>query len=78
MKYRVILQSGAWQTIDVEADSIDEAIDKAHGETSSLCAHCTGWGKDGVSMELGEEWKAVQVDVWLTEDEFSTTVWSDD
>ena len=55
-KYRVHLQTIAMTTVEVEADSKDEAFDKAlDGDMPTICAQCSGWGRD-TNLELGDQW----------------------
>jgi hypothetical protein len=56
-RYRVYLRTTASTTIEVEADTPDEAVDAAYGEPMPrLCAHCSGWGT-GQNLELNDAWE---------------------
>lgn len=37
-------------------DVRDAVVDAAFESTPNLCAHCTGWGNDDISMDLGDDW----------------------
>lgn len=53
MKYRVCATVSASGTVDVEADSKEEAIQVAMEEGfPTLCAQCSGYGRT-YSLELG-------------------------
>lgn len=55
-KYAVDLMSTLTTTITVEADSEDDAIEKAFDSEAmpgSICAQCTGWGQK-FSIDQGE------------------------
>lgn len=54
--YRVILKTGAYAYITVEADSKEEAADLAFEHVPYICAQCSGWGREDSSLELGEVW----------------------
>lgn len=54
-KYRVYLQTVATTTVEVEADSKDDAYDKAVNEPMPrICAQCSGWGNDQ-NLELNSD-----------------------
>lgn len=54
MKYAVDFNDWVTTTVTVEADDVDEAIEKAFDERpTDLCAHCTGWGQEW-SRDMGE------------------------
>lgn len=53
-KYMVRLEAGAYAYIQVEADSPEDALEEAFEQTPRICAQCSGWGQDGVSLDLGE------------------------
>jgi hypothetical protein len=62
MKYDVYLTTTASTSVQVEAESEDEARDKAYNaEMPSICAQCSGWGREGKSLELGDEWTVSDV-----------------
>ena len=53
-KYRVQLETIASMTIEVEAESEEEALDMAFDDAPpDVCAQCSGWGQEW-SLELGE------------------------
>lgn len=53
-KYRVTMSATINQSITIEADNEDDAIDRAYEEApGDLCAHCAGWGQSW-SRDLGE------------------------
>jgi hypothetical protein len=55
-KYRVHLQTIAMTVVEVEADSKDDAYDKALDKPNpSICAQCSGWG-GSQNLELGDQW----------------------
>ena len=55
-KYRVHLQTIAMTTVEVEADSKEDAYDKAlDADMPGICAQCSGWGRD-TNLELGDQW----------------------
>lgn len=56
-KYIVHLKTSAFTSVEVEADSREEAEDKAADATMpSLCAQCAGWNEWDPPLELNEEW----------------------
>lgn len=56
-KYIVDLQTRAFTSITVEADSPEDAYDKAlDARLPTICAQCSGWGKESVNLELGDQW----------------------
>jgi hypothetical protein len=74
-KYRVHMSATATQTVTVEADNEEQAIERAHDEgTTSVCAQCSGWGKqwsldldefevdEDVTLPDGTVFKAVELD----------------
>lgn len=53
-KYRVNFTTVASAGIKIEADSADEAIEKADEiGIPGLCAQCSGWGRE-IGIDLGE------------------------
>lgn len=68
-KYTVALSTHASTFIDVEADSPEDAVNKAlHVGGPSICARCAGWGQDA-GIELGEwdfEEGTEEGNVWVT------------
>lgn len=55
-KYRVHLRTIAMTMVEVEADSKDDAYDKAlDAGMPQICAQCSGWGSD-TNLELGDQW----------------------
>lgn len=71
MKFRVLGETTAVVSITVEAESADEAIEKAGRELGCLTSYCGNGGHDkligvslsnaGVSADEGIEWKEVEV-----------------
>lgn len=56
-KYRVFLQTTANTYVEVEADSIEEAVDASYGQSMPrICAQCSGWGT-GQNLELSDAWE---------------------
>ena len=53
-KYKVRFKAEAYAYVSVEADDTDSAEDKAYEHVPTICGRCSGWGTDGISMELGE------------------------
>jgi len=56
--YRIFFQQTISTSVEVEADSLDEAIDAAYESDqmpseSPLCAQCSGWGQ-GFSIDTGQ------------------------
>lgn len=51
--YKVYLRTVASASIDVEAESEEEAIELAFDQAPYLCAQCSGWGRKA-GIELGE------------------------
>lgn len=52
-KYRVVLSTNVTTTVVVEADSPEEAVEKAEEETDiTLCHQCNR------EVEIGDEWSA--------------------
>jgi hypothetical protein len=62
-------------TVTVEAEDVDEAIDKAYqAKPSGICAHCSGgWGKPySLDIEMFDG-----VEPYEVEDENGERVWSE-
>jgi hypothetical protein len=55
--YRVNIPKLLWFSATVEADSPDEAIDMAYEIAPSLCATCSGWGREWAVDE--DDWGAI-------------------
>lgn len=61
-KYRVSMQTVATTVIEVEVpDDVtdpEEIAERAYEEGTfpTICAHCSGWGKDH-NLDLGDEWE---------------------
>lgn len=61
-KYRVPLTGIADAMITVETDETDpeKILEKAYQEEfSTLCAQCSGWGRD-FYLEIGDYWEPVE------------------
>lgn len=60
-KYRVNMQTIASTSIEIEVPDdvtdLEEITERAFNEANfpTLCAQCSGWGKD-YSLDLGDEW----------------------
>jgi hypothetical protein len=55
-KYIVWFTTVASTSISVEAENKEAAIDAAYEcEFPTICAQCSGWGRD-FNLELGDEW----------------------
>ena len=52
-KYQVNLEATVGFCITVEADSPDDAVEAAFEQTPSLCAQCSGWGRN-YELDLSE------------------------
>lgn len=52
-KYRLFFSQTAGAYATVEADSLDDAIERAYDELpSGVCAQCSGWGRNsGISLD---------------------------
>lgn len=75
MKYRVAMVQTASTMVEVEAEDVDDAIDKAWQEApGGLCAQCSGWGH-GPGIDLAGDWEPSEVfddqnnQVWNERDE---------
>lgn len=68
--YRVSFHTGAFTSMEVEADSPEDAREIADSEFSppQVCAQCSGWGmsKGDLPIEVGDDWE---------QDESETGVW---
>lgn len=60
MKYTVTLTGTANYTTGVEADSREQAVERAQEDAPTLCVHCTS-PHTGAYAELGDDWRAVAV-----------------
>jgi hypothetical protein len=62
-KFTVSLRTYAFTSVEVEADSADEAVDAAYeADLPTICAQCAGWGRDNEpGLELNEAWEADSV-----------------
>lgn len=62
-KYRVYLQTVASTTIEVEAEDKNDAYEVAtSGRMPTICAQCSGWGKDQ-NLDLNDVWEIPDDDV---------------
>ena len=59
-EYVVYFRTVASTAIRVEADSEEDAIERAYEHVPNLCAHCSGWGQKA-GVELGE-WETIDED----------------
>jgi len=69
-KYQVSMPKIIWLTIDVEADDEEQAQEKAWDNAPSLCAQCTGWGRE-YSIDEDNAWGDVhdiETDIRLLEE----------
>lgn len=72
-KFKVRFIPHADLTVTVEAENVDEAIDKAYQDKpSGICAHCSGgWGKPySLDVEMFDG-----VEPYEVEDEYGKRVW---
>lgn len=54
-KYTVHFQQAVSLSLDVEAESPEDAIEEAHEEgVPGVCAQCSGWGKNWSRDDDGE------------------------
>jgi hypothetical protein len=58
--YTVYLKTFAETSVKVEAEDPDEAPDKAYDVRPTICAQCSGWGRN-YNLELGDVWEAYEV-----------------
>jgi hypothetical protein len=67
-KYVVAFSTHAATYVEVEADSPEEARERADEtfEAPFICAQCSGWGQS-TNLELGDSWEQDESDggVWL-------------
>jgi len=58
-RYRVYMQSTASTHVEVEADSVEEAVEAAYGaEKPHICAICAGMGySSNPPLDLDDEWQ---------------------
>lgn len=62
--YSIGFRTGAFTTVTIEADNLDQALEEAYKEGfPSLCGQCAGSGRDQ-SMDLGDDWEVVPDDVY--------------
>jgi hypothetical protein len=62
VKYTVYFRTMAGTSVQVEAENEDEARDKAYDASMpTICAQCSGWGRPGVYLELGDDWEVTEV-----------------
>lgn len=55
---------------DLTLDDLRETVeDAAHDKAPIICAQCSGWGQDDVSLDLGDEWNVSD------EPEYPDTSW---
>lgn len=55
--YIIYLSTGASASVEVEADDLDQAYERAHDLAPRICAQCSGWGQS-YSLDLGDDWEA--------------------
>lgn len=74
-KFKVLLTAAAEAVITVEAADEEEAREAAFDHGPAICAQCSGWGKRGVTLDIGEwdvptndDGSDVEGGVWLAED----------
>lgn len=61
-RYAVHLTSNASATLYVEADSKEEAEEKALNDgVPGICAQCAGYGREN-SLEVGDDWDVNEVE----------------
>ena len=58
--YKVFFSTTASTCFTVEADSKEDAVERAYDEAEfpTICAQCSGWGRDDQHLELGDVWEA--------------------
>jgi hypothetical protein len=57
-KYIVYLTTVASTSVEVEAEDSEDAAEKAgSADMPTICAQCSGWGRDGTYLELGDVWE---------------------
>lgn len=56
-RYRILMKTTAFATVDVDADDLESAIEAAINEAPAICARCGGWGRDDFSLDLDGEWE---------------------
>lgn len=55
-QYRIYFRQSASASVEVEADSFEEAVDLAYEELpGGVCAQCSGWNQSW-SLDLDGEW----------------------
>lgn len=70
--YTVNLTSTLSATVGVEANTPEEAANKAPDTIPSICGQCGGWGQDW-SKDEGDEWWVIEV---YADDNENAPVWS--
>jgi hypothetical protein len=57
--YTFYFTTTASTSVTVEADNLDDAIDKAYGELGhpSVCAQCSGMFSDAPGIDIGGDWE---------------------
>jgi hypothetical protein len=67
-KYRVWYSTTASTSVEVEADSPDDAREVANEafESPMICAQCSGWGQEH-DLELGDDWEQDDSEHGVTE-----------
>lgn len=68
-KFEVHMSTVSSFSVTVEADDTEDAIEKADDLTPSICAQCSGWGKN-YGLDLGDTWEPDAVvldgeDAWV-------------
>ena len=53
-KFKVRFVTSAYAFVNVEAEDEEAAQEKAYDHLPTICANCSGWGKDGISLEIDE------------------------
>lgn len=72
-EYSVYFTQTVGVTVSVEADDIEDAIERAYDEApGSICAQCSGWGRSWDRDEDGE------LKLIAVSDESGNEVWSED
>lgn len=71
-QYQVHMSTVSSFSLTVEADDPDDAIEKAFGDSPTICAQCSGWGK-GYGLDLGDTWEPDAVtldgeDAWVAKE----------
>lgn len=58
VRYQGYVDAGVW----VNVDDPDDAWDASYENLPMLCAHCTGYGRNGWFMELGDGWESYEIE----------------